>query len=396
MRYTDFGPNAAGRLVPTLFGQRAFVPDDLPPRIDLTRTAGRLVAASAAIGELKGACRRLPNAYMLIRPLQRLEAQTSSAMEGTYTTANELAIAEAGLDRNGKSEAIEVANYTRALQWAETELRSVPISSRLLRGAHGILLRGVGGDRGQHKLPGEFKRDQNMIGGHRLDTARFIPPPPDDAMRAMTALERFINRDDKSPGLALVDLALVHYQFETIHPFADGNGRVGRMLISLMAMTEGLLDMPALYMSPELETRKDAYIDLMYAVSARGEWENWLDFFFSIAEQSARRATATIDAILDLHAKYTEKVKSVSRSSNLLSVIDMLFQSPAVQAKAIVSKIGVTDAAARRMLRQLEGLGILEQWRSFYPTVWIARDLLEVSRPRPDRAITPPVPPSSS
>lgn len=381
MRYSDFAESPAGRLVPTLYGERAFVPNDLPPNIDLSRVAGQIVNTGLAIGELRGACRRLPNPYMLIRPLQRLEAQTSSAMEGTYTTADELAAAEAGLERNAGSENQEVANYIRALAWAEAELKTLPISSRLLRGAHAILLQGVGDGRGQHKLPGEFKRDQNMIGGHRLETARFIPPPPDAALAAMTALERYINRPYKPEGLALVDLALVHYQFETIHPFADGNGRVGRMLISLMALTEGLLDMPVLYMSPELESRKDTYIDLMYGVSARGAWEEWIGFFLMVAALSARRATHTIDAILDLQADYVARVKSVSRSSNLLSIVDLLFQSPVLQARTIVDRIGVTDAAARNMLRQLVELGILQESSRYYPTAWMARDLIEMSRP---------------
>ena len=381
MRYEDFDKSPSGKLVPTLFDARAFVPYPLPPKLDLGLITPRLGAASAAIGELRGACRRLQNPYMLIRPLQRLEAQTSSAMEGTYTTSDELALAEAGLEQNVKFEAIEVANYTRALAWAERELKILPISGRLLRGAHGILLRGVGGDRGQHKLPGEFKREQNMIGGHRLDTARFIPPPPEDALRAISDLETYINRADKDPGMALIDLALVHYQFETIHPFADGNGRVGRMLTSLMALTEGLLDMPALYMSPELEPRKDAYIDFMYAVSARGEWENWINFFLSVATLSARRTVQTTDAILRLHHDYHERARSVSRSANLLSVIDMLFNSPAVQAKTIVSKIGVTDAAARNILRQLTDLGILTESTSHYPTAWIATEIIRAARP---------------
>lgn len=381
MRYEDFDSSPSGKLVPTLFGARAFVPNQLPPKLDLGLITPKLGAASAAIGELRGACRRLQNPYMLIRPLQRLEAQTSSAMEGTYTTSDELALAEAGLEQNVKSEAVEVANYTRALAWTERELKTLPISGRLLRGAHDILLRGVGGDRGQHKLPGEFKREQNWIGGHRLDTARFIPPPPEDALRAISDLETYINRADKDPGMALIDLALVHYQFETIHPFADGNGRVGRMLTSLMALTEGLLDMPALYMSPELETRKDAYIDLMYAVSARGEWENWISFFLDVATLSARRTVQTTDAILRLHHDYYERARSVSRSANLLSVIDMLFNSPAVQAKTIVSKIGVTDAAARNILRQLTELGILIESASHYPTAWIAAEIIAAARP---------------
>ena len=381
MRYEDFTSSPSGTLVPTLYDARAFVPNALPPALDLSRITARLGAASASIGELRGACRRLPNPYMLIRPLQRLEAQTSSAMEGTYTTSDELAAAEAGFELNVKSDAIEVANYTRALAWAENELKTLPVSGRLLRGAHGILLRGVGGDRGQHKLPGEFKREQNMIGGARLDSARFIPPPPEYALRAISELEHYVNRPEKQAGTALIDLALVHYQFETIHPFADGNGRVGRMLISLMALTEGLLDLPVLYMSPELETRKDTYIDLMYGVSSKGEWENWIDFFLEVATLSALRAVRTIDATLTLHQGYQEKVKAVSRSSNLLTLIDMLFKSPVVQAKSVVAELGVTDAAARIMLRQLTKLGILTESTSYFPTVWIARALIAVSRP---------------
>jgi len=381
MRYDDFNEDAAGKLEPTLFGARAFVPNALPPSLDMGRIAPRLATASAAIGELRGACRRLANPYILIRPLQRLEAQTSSAMEGTFTTSDELAIAESGIEKNIKSEAIEVANYTRALSWAENELQTIPLSGRLLRGAHGVLLRGVGGDRGQNKLPGEFKREQNMIGGTRLDTARFVPPPPAQAIQAMSELEAYVNRLEKNPGTALIDLALVHYQFETIHPFADGNGRVGRMLISLMAMTEGLLEMPVLYMSPELETRKDAYIDLMYAVSARGEWENWIEFFLEVATLSAQRTVQTIDRMLALHQSYHEKVKAVSRSSNTLSIIDMLFRAPVVQAKTVVNELGVTDAAARNMLRKLTNMGILRESEVHYPTAWIATEIIAVSRP---------------
>lgn len=369
--------------MPTLFGAKAFIPNPLPPALNLGRVAPSLGIASAAIGELRGACRRLSNPYMLIRPLQRLEAQTSSAMEGTFTTSDELALAESGLEKNVRSEAIEVANYTRALSWAENELKTIPLSGRLLRGAHSVLLKGVGGDRGQNKLPGEFKRDQNMIGGTRLESARFVPPPPEQSVRAMSAFETYINRPEKNPGMALIDIALAHYQFEAIHPFADGNGRVGRILISLMAMTEGLLGAPVLYMSPELESRKDTYIDLMYAVSARSEWENWIEFFLEVATLSAQRTVHTIDRLLALNESYHDKVKAVSRSSNTLSIIDMLFRSPIIQAKTVVSELRVTDAAARKMLRLLTEIGILKERSDHYPTAWIATEIISVSRPTP-------------
>ena len=381
MRYEDFIHSPSGRLVPTLFGEQAFVPNPLPPPIDKESLLPALSLASGAIGELRGTCRLLRNPYLLIRPLQRLEAQTSSAMEGTYTTTDELALADAGFEQDVKSEAVEVNNYIRALGWAQAELQTLPLSGRLMRGAHERLLRGVGTDRGQDKRPGEFKRDQNMIGGRRLESARFIPPPPDDTLRAISDLERYLNREKKEPGMALVDLALVHYQFETIHPFADGNGRVGRMLISLMATTEGLLDMPVLYMSPELERRKDEYIDLMYAVSAHGAWENWIKFFLEVAGDSAQRTIRTVDAIISLHQRYVEQAKSVSRSANLLSLIDMLFDTPAVHARRVSSALGITDAGARNLLRQLTDLGILVERNNLYPTAWIAGELLSVSRP---------------
>lgn len=381
MRYEDFEQSPAGRLVPTVFDARAFVPNPLPPEIDLGPLALVLGDARGAIGELRGACRRLRNPYILIRPLQRLEAQTSSAMEGTHTTTDELALAEAGLEKDLRTDAIEVANYTRALRWAESQMAALPIAGRLLKGAHERLLRGVGQGRGQDKRPGEYKRDQNMIGGTRIDNARFIPPPPKEAEDAMADLERYINREGRTPTQALLDLALVHYQFETIHPFADGNGRVGRMLISLMPVSDGLLDVPALYMSPELETRKPEYIDLMYNVSSKGAWLDWIGFFLEIATLSANRTVRTIDRVLALEADYRDRAMKASRSNNLLAVIDMAFDSPVVTAKSVEDHVGVTNPAARNLIRQLVELGVLTEIEGAYPTRWAARELIDLSRP---------------
>jgi Fic family protein len=388
MRYDDFLSSPAGQLVPTLFGEQAFVPNALPPTIDMTPLVGRVGSASAAIGQLRGACRLLRNPNLLIRPLQRLEAQTSSALEGTYTTSDELAYAEAGYTKDATAEAREVANYGKALTWAKSMLPELPISGRLMKGAHEILMRGVGSSRGQDKRPGEFKRDQNMIGANpalsgkeRLRSARFVPPPRNETIDAVTDLERYINRTGKEAGTALIDLALVHYQFETIHPFDDGNGRVGRMLISLMAITEGIVDLPVFYMSPELEARKDAYIDLMYRVSAEGAWLPWIGFFLETAAESALRAVKTIDAILSLQEDYRGRASAISRSNNLLAIIDMLFEVPVVQARDIVEKLRITDAASRVLLRQLVELGILVENRAFYPTAWVASELITRSQP---------------
>lgn len=381
MRYADFENSPTGQLVPDINGIKAFIPNPLPPVLDLADIALALGDAGAAIGELRGACRRLKNPYILIRPLQRLEAQTSSAMEGTHTTNDELVLVEAGVEKAPRTEAIEVANYARALSWAVDELKRLPVSGRLLRGAHERLLQGVGRERGQDKRPGQYKQTQNMIGGYSLERARFIPPPPRAAEDAMGALEHYLNREDKTGTSPLIDLAVVHYQFETIHPFADGNGRVGRMLISVMAVTEGLLDLPVLYLSPVLEKRKDTYIDLLYRVSSQGAWSEWISFFLDVIALSARLTVTTIDRILGLHETFHARAREISRSSNILSVVDMLFDTPVVRAKDIVEHVRVTDAAARNIIRQLVKAGILTELNGYYPTIWIARELIEVSRP---------------
>lgn len=381
MRYADFDENPAGHLIPTVYNQKAFVPNPLPPNLDLSKVALDLAEAMAAMGELKGACRLLTNPYILIRPLQRLEAQTSSAMEGTYTTADDLVMTEAGMDKSPTAEATEVNNYIRALAWAIGQLETLPISVRLMKGAHRILLDDVDRVRGRDKQPGEFARDQNMIGGASIETARFIPPPPKETIECMSALEQYINREGKPAASALIDIALVHYQFETIHPFADGNGRVGRMLISLMAISEGLLDMPILYMSPEFEKKKDSYIDHMYDVSCRSAWEPYLQMFLNTVTESCQRSIQTISRILDLQQRYQAAARERSRSNNMNAVVDMLFEVPVIQPKHIVERLGITDAAARNLLRQLTEIGILQERREWYPTAWIAGELLNVSRP---------------
>jgi Fic family protein len=381
MRYEDFAASPAGRLVPTLFGAQAFVPNPLPPSFELAPVLAKIARATGEIGELRGAARRLSNPMLLIQPMQRLEAQTSSAMEGTYTTNEDLVLAEAGVTKDTKQEAIEVANFVRALTWAVDELERLPLSGRLLKGIHQRLLQQVGSKRGQDKRPGEYKRDQNMIGGAKIELARFVPPPPDEAEKAMANLENYINRDDRNQALAVIDLALVHYQFETIHPFADGNGRVGRMLISLMAMSEGLVDGPLLYMSPEIERSKDEYIDRMYAVSAQGDWVGWIGYFLDTLSVSCRRTIRTIDRVIDLQADFLARAKAKSRSANLQDVVSMLFERPVIRPSNIVERLGITDAAARNLLRLLVEAEVLVESRRYYPALWLAPAILEVSDP---------------
>ena len=358
----------------------AFVPNDLPPEIDFAKIALSFAKATGKIGELKGACRRLTNPYIFIKPMQRLEAQTSSAMEGTHTTADKLALAEAGVKNKGDDQTAEVSNYISALEDAIENIKKNPITHRTIKGAHKILLKDVGKTRGEDKQPGQFKRNQNMIGAKTLEHARFIPPPPNRTLDCIAKLETFINAD-RPNELALIDIALVHYQFETIHPFADGNGRVGRMLITLMAISRGLLDVPALFVSPALEKTKDEYIDRMYNVSTRGEWSEWLNFFFSNISSTADQAVKKIDKIISLQDHYKRIAAQSSTSVNLQMIIDMIFESPVIRPKDVVKKIKITDAAARGLLNKLCELDILVEYKELYPRVWVARELIQLSTP---------------
>lgn len=380
MRYQDFVNSPSGRLISTIENAQAFVPNPLPPDLDLAKIALPLANAKLAVGELRGASRQLANPYLLIAPLQRREALTSSAMEGTHTTANDLALAEAGIDSRNP-ETIEVANYVKALQEAVRSLADVPISHRLIRTAHRTLLTDTVYGRGANKRPGEYKQDQNWIGGATLATARFVPPPPSDAAEAMNALEAWINRPDHSGSDILIDLALAHYQFETIHPFADGNGRIGRLLVTLMALQSGLLRDPVLYLSPVIERRKDEYIDLMYEVSSQGTWEGWIAYFCEVVEESCRNTVATIDRMLALRADYTARVRSRSNSANDLATLEMLFIDPVIRLSGVRDRLSLTPQGARNIIDRLIQSGIVEELAGWYPKVFYAPAIITISEP---------------
>jgi Fic family protein len=345
-----------------------------------------MAAAMQSIGELKGACRRLQNPYILIRPLQRREALTSSAMEGTFTTTDRLLLAEAGVEEPQDESTREVVNYLTALNAALAMLRELPLSHRIIRRSHEILLSGLGPLRGARKRPGEYKIEQNWIGGYTIDTARFVPPPPAETQQCMDALERYINRDGADGPARLIDLALVHYQFEAIHPFADGNGRVGRMLITAMAVHSGLLDMPALYMSPVLERQKDTYIDHLYNVSVEGEWSNWLNFFFDRVAESCAETVRTIDRLLELQDIYRQRTAATSRSANAITIVDLLFEQPLLTVRDAQQKLGVTYRAASKTLDKLVDLGILTPFPNAYPKMYLATEITEIPRKMPESA----------
>lgn len=362
MKKADFANSPSGKLTSTEASQWAFVPNPLPPvDLDMGKLASSLAVASQLVGELNGIGRTLADPLVLIRPLQAREALTSSSMEGTYTTLDDLLALDAGAETGRLPDTREVSNYRRALSNAIASLDSVPLSLRTLKEAHRTLLSGVPSHRGSKVRAGEFKVFQNFIGAREIGQARFIPPPPEHATQCLDRLEKYLHRSERDQIPALVDAALVHYQFEAIHPFADGNGRVGRMLITLQLFDRAALRQPILYLSPVLERRKDEYIDRMYDVSRSGAWTEWVLFFLDVVAESSKSATKTADALLALQRDYRHRATGAGRSSNLLAIIDHLFRTQVVTIPSLAAFLGVTYRAAQLNTEALVQVGILSE-----------------------------------
>ncbi|RAI32712.1 Fic family protein [Rhodoplanes serenus] len=381
MKRDDFARSPAGRLVPTERGQVAFAPHDLPPPdLDLSRLAAPLAIAAQRLGELNGIGRTLPDPWLLIQPLQVREALTSSSMEGTYTTVDQLLLMDAGGSaREPWRDTVEVHNYRRALAQAMDSLADVPLSLRTLRNAHRTLLAGVARHRGADVRAGEFKQRQNFIGAHEIENARFVPPPPSEAIAALDRLEKYIHREDRGGIPDLVDAALIHYQFETIHPFADGNGRVGRMLITLHLHARQAIRQPLLYLSPVLERRKDEYIDRLFEVSRAGRWGEWIDFFLAVVAEACQNAIDTADALLALQKEYRSRLRDAGRSANLVAITDLLFRSPVVTIPRLAEHLGVQYRSAQLNVESLVRVGILSEVSgTSNPKYFIAREIRDI------------------
>jgi Fic family protein len=361
MRREDFTANAPGRLVTAPEGHLAYVPNPLPPEFDLELSTVNLLAdAERALGELKGVGQRLPNPHLLINPFLRREAVLSSRIEGTTTGLQQLLLFEtAPSDEPGDADVREVANYVAALELGFSLLERLPVSLRLIREIHERLMEGV---RGQEQRPGEFRHIPNLIGhrGATPDTARFVPPPVKEMHEALHDLERYIgeHRDDLP---FLIQLALVHYQFEVIHPFMDGNGRVGRLLIALQLRERAYLPQPLLYLSAYFEYHRDAYRDHLLAVSRSGRWTQWIDFFLQgVAEQSTDTVQRSYQ-LLDLLQRYQSWALAATRSGNLARLVELVFVRPVISIANVEEWLGVTQPAASRLVQQMVDRGILEE-----------------------------------
>ena len=345
-----------GRRVRCPGGYRAYVPEPLPPQLAWSGTlAAALSRADLAVGRLAGEGRRLPNPPLLIRPFIRREAVLSSRIEGTQATLGELLAAEAGAAVERSPEDLrEVANYVVALERGVVRLADLPLSLRLVKELHEQLMRGV---RGNTATPGEFRRSQNWIGpaGCALADASFVPPPPDRLMECLGAWENFLHDDALPP---LVHAALAHSQFEAIHPFLDGNGRVGRLLITLLLIAKGVLPSPLLYLSAWFEATRQEYYARLSGVTERGEWEEWLGYFLRGVAGQAEDALGRIQRIDALVSGWRERIAATPSRLPGRS-LDLFVENPFWTVSKLAERLAVAFTTAQRAIDRLEAAGVV-------------------------------------
>jgi Fic family protein len=350
---SKFQASASGKVVRQPQGYWAFLPAPLPPALTFSAPlVAALSAADRALGELRGLGGALTNPHLLIRPLARREAVLSSRIEGTRASLDDLLAYEAtqlSFLEPG-SDVREVHNYVRALEYGLERINTLPVSLRLIRELHARLMDGV---RGDAWTPGEFRRSQNWIGpaGSTLETATYVPPPVDDMLAALKSLEQFIHTPSNLPPL--IRLGLIHYQFEAIHPFLDGNGRVGRLLAALLLSAWQLLPQPLLYLSAYFESNRHDYYDLLLAVSQRTAWEEWLLYFLEGIRQQSLDAVNRIGRLQALSTQYQARFQTRRSPARLLRTIDLIFAQPVLTTRQVEAALGINFPGAQRLIDQL-------------------------------------------
>lgn len=355
--------NRAGTYKKNLSGEMAynsFVPAVLPPKppIELSdEIVEILVKANRQIALLEGISSRIPNIDLFISMYVRKEALMSSQIEGTQATLED--VLDPMLENNTNRPVGDVVNYIKATDFAINRLKELPLCNRLIKEAHKVLLAGV---RGQNKCPGEFRHSQNWIGGagSTLQNARYIPPSVEDMQQAMSDLEKYINSEDNLD--VLIRASLIHYQFETIHPFLDGNGRIGRLLITLFLMEQKVLTTPALYISYFLKKNRIEYYDRMSEVRLKGNYEQWVKFFLEAVYESAKDAVETIDKLTALHDKNCAKISNLGRrAKNGMRVFEYLESNPIIEIKKTSQELDIAFNTISSVIKDLINIGVLEQ-----------------------------------
>lgn len=352
-----------GRLVKLGRGAQAYhayVPAPLPPRLHLAPPLVTLLSeADRAVGRFGGVGQNLPNPHLLIGPFKRREAVLSSRIEGTQASFSDLLLFEVTPESEQRFEDVrEVANYVQALDHGLARQRSLPMSLRLIREMHRLLTNGV---RGQQRDPGEFRRVQNWIGptGCDVTTATYVPPSPDELPGALASFEKYLHAPRKLP--ALIRVALIHYQFAAVHPFLDGNGRIGRLLITLMLCTDGVLPGPLLYLSAYFERRRKEYYAGLLAVSREGKWEEWIEFFLRGVKEQADDAVQRASRLMSLRAAYRTRLSATRASARALELSEVLFETPAMSVGQAARRLGVTTRGAQQVVDKLVKADVLRE-----------------------------------
>lgn len=366
----------AGAVVLTREGYHAFVPALLPPTIEYDGGVVRALSdADAALGELSGRGALLPNPHLLISPLVRREAVLSSRIEGTQASIAEVLLAEMAGDASPQQAAdiTEVRNYVDALEHGIERLATLPLSLRLVRELHERLMRGA---RGGHAAPGEFRRSQNWIGppGSTIESAPYVPPPVDRMQELLVDWERFLHLRGALPDL--VQCAVLHEQFEAIHPFLDGNGRVGRLLITLFLIERGRLSRPLLYLSQFFESNRDEYYERLQRVRTVGDWRGWVLYFLRGVAETADAATRAVTELMSLREEWRRRLAPQARAAML---VDALFVNPYVTVRRASAELGTSRPTARKAIQALCEEGILSDVsRSRARPVYVAEDVLRL------------------
>jgi Fic family protein len=345
------------RRTPGRHGYVAYFPAPIPRALDVpAATVRSLAEAEAALGRLAGVGQLLPNPHLLIRPYLLREALSSTRIEGTQASLADVFETEAsGEPPNADVE--EVLNYSHALEWGLRELDRLPLGVRLIREMHRRLLAGV---RGRERMPGEFRTTQNWVGaaGSRIESARFVPPPPHALPALLSDWERYAHEEPEVP--LLVKHALLHYQFETLHPFLDGNGRLGRLLSVFLLVEHGRLSAPLLYLSTYLERDRERYYEALQSVRERGDAVPWVNLFLAAVRTQAADAVARAQRIVELRERYRTAASAIS-SSKAMALVDLVCETPIVSSRVVESRLHVTRPTALKLLRQLEGVGVLQE-----------------------------------
>ncbi len=357
----SFQRSLTGKCIKTQQGYWTFIPNPLPPKIKYDDSLISLLSeADRLLGELSGTGRLLPNPYLLISAYIRKEAVSSSRIEGTQASLSDLFFFEAAPAKEPVNPDVkEIQNYVFAMEHGIKRLEELPLCIRLIMEVHSVLMHDV---RGQYATPGEVRRSQNWIGpaGCLLNEATYVPPPVEEMQQCMSDLEKYLHSSPKEPPL--IQCALMHYQFEAIHPFLDGNGRIGRLLVTLFLCEKGFLSLPLLHLSAFFEKYRDEYYSRLLDVSQNGKWKDWLTFFLRGVAMQAKEGIDSAGKIIDLNAKYhgiIQETKKIPESAHRL--VDELFLNPFISITEVSKKWGVSFNSVKIGIARLSNAGILRE-----------------------------------